>query len=82
MFEYEKERARWQLERDQLSCKSQEQDEHIDKLVHQKETLMKENARIKLESKSTKAASSTTRGASINGSQVFANGSLYSQMPP
>ena len=78
MFEYEKERATWQLEKDQLMCKGQEQEEHIDKLVHQKETLMKENTRIKLESKSSKAAGST-RGASINSSQVFSGGSLYSQ---
>lgn len=67
MFEYEKERARWQLEKDQYMCKLQEMEEQVEKLVHQKETLMKENTRIKLESKSTKS-SITARGSSINGS--------------
>jgi hypothetical protein len=78
MFEYEKERAKWQLEKDQYQCKMQEMEEQVEKLVHQKETLMKENTRIKLESKSTKS-SITARGSSINGSQVFTQGSLYSQ---
>jgi len=54
MFEYEKERARWQLERDSLLCKAQELEDQVEKLVLQKETLIKENMRVKADAKSTK----------------------------
>lgn len=33
MFDYEKERARWQLEKDTLACKLQEAEEQIEKLL-------------------------------------------------
>lgn len=33
MFEYEKERARWQLEKDSLLCKAQELEDQVEKLV-------------------------------------------------
>jgi hypothetical protein len=49
LFEGEKERARWQLERDTMSCKVKELEEQVDKLVMQKESLMKENTRLKVE---------------------------------
>jgi hypothetical protein len=49
MFEHEKERARWQLEKDQVASKVQELDEQVEKLVLQKESLMKENTRMRVE---------------------------------
>lgn len=55
LFEFEKERARWQLERDTLACKVQELEESVEKLVLQKESLMKENTRMKVESKTSKS---------------------------
>ena len=76
LFEGEKERARWQLERDTMSCKVKELEEQVDKLVMQKESLMKENTRLKVEQKSAKQRSvgGTSFGAgntSVNASQVF-----------
>lgn len=54
MFEYEKERTKWVYEKDLLASKLQELEELNEKLLLQKESLMKENTRIKLEQKSSK----------------------------
>lgn len=56
MFEHEKERARWQLDKDALGCKMQELEEQVEKLLLQKETLMKENTRMKVENKQSKSS--------------------------
>jgi hypothetical protein len=54
MFEFEKERAKWQLEKDNLQNKCHEMEEIIEKLNHRKEQLLKENERLKAENKGTK----------------------------
>ena len=58
VFEFEKERARWQLERDGMGCKVQELEEQLDKVMAQKEALLKENTRVKMESKTAKRGQS------------------------
>lgn len=54
MFEFEKERAKWQLEKDNLQSKTHEMEELIEKLNHRKEQLLKENERLKAENKGSK----------------------------
>lgn len=67
MFEYEKERARWQLERDGLLCKAQELEDQVEKLLLQKETLIKENTRVKADAKSTKQRQPSFAAATVSG---------------
>ena len=54
MFEFEKERAKWQLEKDNIQNKVHEMEELLDKLNHRKEQLLKENERLKAENKGSK----------------------------
>lgn len=79
MFEYEKERAKWQLEKDSLACKIQELEDQVDKLVHQKESLMKENTRMKVESKASSKRNPSYSATANNGvgqSQAFSAGMM------
>ena len=57
-FELEKERARWQLEKDGYLCKVNELEDTVEKLVGQKETLMKDNVKM---SAQVKRPSTATR---------------------
>lgn len=47
VFELEKERARWSMERDQIISKNSENLETIERLERRKETLLRENERLR-----------------------------------
>ncbi len=49
MFEYEKERAKWQLERDNLLSQKSENLETIEKLQTRKDQLLRENEKMRAE---------------------------------
>ena len=51
MFELEKERARWNMEKDQLASKNAECVENIERLERRKETLLRENERLKAQTR-------------------------------
>lgn len=47
LFEFEKERAKWSLEKDFLSSQKQEVQEQLDRIQRRNEQLLKENERLK-----------------------------------
>ena len=49
LFEHEKEKARWGLEKDHLVGQRQEFQEHVDRLQRRTEDLLKENEKLKSE---------------------------------
>ncbi len=57
MLEYEKEKAKWGLEKDHYICKNQEYQETIDKLERRNETLLRENEKLKANNQSRKSGS-------------------------
>jgi hypothetical protein len=54
MFEYEKERAKWQLERDNLLGQKAENLETIEKLQARKDQLLRENEKMRAEQKGSR----------------------------
>ena len=54
MFEYEKERAKWQLERDNLVSQKAEMYESIEKLQSRKDLLLRENEKLRTENKGSR----------------------------
>lgn len=66
MFDYEKDRAKWQLERDSLVNMKQEQGETIERLTVRKEQLLRENEKLRNDNKGSKK-------------YLFSNSSNYSQ---
>ena len=54
MFEYEKERAKWQLERDNLLGQKAENLETIEKLQSKKDQLLRENEKMRAEQKGSR----------------------------
>lgn len=53
VFELEKERAKWAIEREQLCSIASEHIETIENLERQKESLMKDNEKLKTNKKSS-----------------------------
>jgi hypothetical protein len=51
IFEIEKEKARWQMENDNIVVQKRELEDIINNLERRKDTLFKENERIKVELK-------------------------------
>ena len=49
VFEFEKERAKWGLERDHIASQKQEVQEQVDRLQRRQETLLRENEKLKNE---------------------------------
>jgi hypothetical protein len=47
IFEFEKERAKWMLEKDHIIAQKQEVQEHVDRLQRKAEDLLKENEKLK-----------------------------------
>ena len=68
MFEFEKERAKWQLERDSLMNQKSEMMESIDRLQNKKDQLLRENEKLRNENKNSRK-------------YLFTN-TANSQMPP
>ncbi len=54
LFENEKERARWQLEKDNLLNLKNELQESFERLSLKKDSLMRENEKLRAESKNRK----------------------------
>lgn len=54
MFEFEKERAKWQMERDNLLNLKVELTEQVEKLQVRKDQLLRENEKLRTESKGTR----------------------------
>lgn len=54
MFEFEKERAKWQMERDNLLNLKVELTEQVEKLQLRKDQLLRENEKLRTESKGTR----------------------------
>lgn len=54
MFEYEKERAKWQLERDNLIGQKSEMYEQIERLQIRKDQLLRENEKLRAENKGSR----------------------------
>ena len=47
MFDHEKEKAKWNLEKDHILTQKQEVQEHVDRLQRKAEDLLKENEKLK-----------------------------------
>ena len=54
MFEFEKERAKWQLERDNLMSQKSEMTETIERLSTRKDQLLRENEKLRNENKGSR----------------------------
>ena len=54
MFEFEKERAKWQLERDNLISQRVEAQEQMERLQARKDQLVRENEKLKNDSKGSR----------------------------
>ena len=54
MFEFEKERAKWQLEKDNLVGQKSEMYEQIERLTIKKDQLLRENEKLKSENKGSR----------------------------
>ena len=72
VFEHEKERAKWNLERDHLTNIKNDLAENIKKLEKKKEDLLRENEKLKNESRVTRR-SITLTGSGLN-SNIVLNG--------
>ena len=54
MFEYEKDRAKWQLEKDNLVSQKSEMQETVERIQHRKDQLLRENEKLRNENKSNR----------------------------
>ena len=66
IFEHEKERAKWNLERDHLINQKNELQDTLDKLEKKKEMLLRENEKLKNESKVSRRSINLTAGLISN----------------
>ncbi|EAS03779.1 amine-terminal domain guanylate-binding protein (macronuclear) [Tetrahymena thermophila SB210] len=72
IFEHEKERAKWNLDRDHLLVQKNELQDHIDKLEKKKELLLRENEKLRNESRVTR------RSINLVGTGIQSNTALSS----
>ena len=81
MFEFEKERAKWGLERDHLINQKQEVVEQVDRLERRKETLLRENEKLKNDKTKNRAAYQPGMGAGQAGAPQFGklNATMFGQ---
>jgi len=70
VFEYEKERARWNLERDHLANQKNELQELVSKLDKKREGLLRDNEKLKNESRVTRR-SITLAGTGLNSNMLL-----------
>lgn len=54
IFEHEKERAKWNLDKDHLLVTKNELQDHIDKLEKKKDILLRENEKLRNDSRATR----------------------------
>lgn len=66
LFEYEKERAKWQLERDNLVSQKSEMNEQIERLSLKKDQLLRENEKLRAENKGNRSKGYTFAGSNLS----------------
>ena len=67
MFEYEKERAKWQLEKDNLLSIKADLTEQVEKLQLRKDQLLRENEKLRTENKGSRKYGNATNLPPYNG---------------
>lgn len=67
IFDFEKEKARWQMEFDNISAKRRELEDVISNLERRKDLLFKENERLKAEWKGSGSHGKGNRRSSVEG---------------
>ncbi len=78
LFDFEKERAKFSLERDHLNAQKSEMQESIDRLERRKEALLRENEKLKNESRNKRAGGYVPTGGKF-GATMF-GGALLGKM--
>ncbi len=71
IFDFEKERAKFSLERDHLNTQKSEMQEQIDRLERRKEALLRENEKLKNESRSKRTGYVPGSGAGKFNATMF-----------
>ncbi|KRX05422.1 P-loop containing nucleoside triphosphate hydrolase [Pseudocohnilembus persalinus] len=66
IFEHEKERAKWNLEKDHLLCQRNDLQEQLNRIEKKRELLLRENERLKNDNRYSKRAPSSNIGTSFN----------------
>ena len=81
VFEYEKDRAKWQLERDHIINQKAEMQEHIDRLERRKDALLRENEKLKSDNKTSKKFLFSNQSNTIGGASTGSSSqSRYNMM--